>query len=242
MSEIKEMERIQQRIIQQRIYLSRKSLNSIEFEYDVLKIPLKAGEETSFELLVINHGDPTHVHFSLSRGIKDKLLIMQDKVYVIDEEKIAAIVRLPKSYAGAVAAAMAGSDSDSAKDRDRGEIFISTGYGATKRSFPVEIVEVEAGARARARVETEIVPKERGTSGERELNYVKSKTRRKFTISVDERAFLSRLVVSVSLAILFLVLLFLILHTGIFSDLPGYLFAVSLIAALLFLFIVIYNI
>ncbi|MBA5942574.1 MAG: hypothetical protein H0M93_04550 [Methanophagales archaeon] len=240
MSEIKEMERIQQRIIQQRIYLSRKSLNSIEFEYDVLKIPLKAGEETSFELLVINHGGPTHVHFSLSRGIKDKLLIMQDKVYVIDEEKIAAIVRLPKSYAGAVAAAMAGSDSDSAKDRDRGEIFISTGYGATKRSFPVEIVEVEAGARAR--VETEIVPKERGTSGERELNYVKSKTRRKFTISVDERAFLSRLVVSVSLAILFLVLLFLILHTGIFSDLPGYLFAVSLIAALLFLFIVIYNI
>ena len=70
--------------IQQKIYLSRRSLNSIEFGHEVLRIPLRAGEETSFELLVINRGEPTHVHFSLSTEIKDKLMIMQDKVYVID--------------------------------------------------------------------------------------------------------------------------------------------------------------
>jgi hypothetical protein len=69
----KEMERIQQKI-----YLSRKSLNSIEFDHEVLRIPLKAGEETSFELLVSNRGEPTHVHLSLSKEIRDKLMLMQD--------------------------------------------------------------------------------------------------------------------------------------------------------------------
>jgi len=230
--------------IQQGIYLSRNRSNSIEFEHEVLKIPLKAGEETSFELLVINHGDPTHVLFSLSNTIKDKLLIMQNKAYVIDLEKIPAIVRLPKRTA--MEGADSGSGKDRDKDRDRGEIFVSTGYGSTKRGFQVEIVEVEAGTKAGAglRVSAEMGSEEKGPRGGREVNYVKSKkpVQRKFAISVDERAFLLRLAVSASSAILFLVLLFLILHTRIFSGLPGYLFALSLIAALLFLFIVIYNI
>ncbi len=211
----KEMERIQQKI-----YLSRKSLNSIEFGHEVLRIPLKAGEETSFELRVINRGEPTHVHFSLSTGIKDKLMIMQDKVYVIDEEKIAAIVRLPKSYAGAL------------NESGTGEIFVSTGYGATKRSFAVEIVEVKK--------------KEKGEEREREeweLEDVTSKEteKKEFTISTEERVLLSRLAVSACAAIVFFVLVVLILHIGIFSDSPVYLFVSALISALLFLFIVIYN-
>jgi len=201
--------------IQQKIYLSRRSLNSIEFGHEVLRIPLRAGEETSFELLVINRGEPTHVHFSLSTEIKDKLMIMQDKVYVIDEEKIAAIVRLPKSYAGAL------------NESGTGEIFVSTGYGATKRSFAVEIVEV----------------KEKETREEWELEDVTSKEKEKkeFTISTEERVLLSRLAVSACAAIIFFVLVVLILHIGIFSDSPVYLFVSALISALLFLFIVIYN-
>ena len=201
--------------IQQKIYLSRRSLNSIEFGHEVLRIPLRAGEETSFELLVINRGEPTHVHFSLSTEIKDKLMIMQDKVYVIDEEKIAAIVRLPKSYAGAL------------NESGTGEIFVSTGYGATKRSFAVEIVEV----------------KEKETREEWELEDVTSKEKEKkeFTISTEERVLLSRLAVSACAAIIFFVLVVLILHIGIVSDSPVYLFVSALISALLFLFIVIYN-
>ena len=73
--------------IQQKIYLSRKSRNSIEFESDVLKIPLKLGDETSFEMVIINRGEPTHVHFSLGNEMEDKVMILQDKVYVIDKEK-----------------------------------------------------------------------------------------------------------------------------------------------------------
>lgn len=215
----KEMERIQQKI-----YLSRTSLNSIEFGHEVLRIPLKAGEETSFELLVINRGEPTHVHFSLSTGIKDKLMIMQDKVYVIDEEKIAAIVRLPKSYAGAL------------NESGTGAIFVSTGYGATKRSFGVEIVESKEKEKGeeREREEWELGDV---TSKEKE----KRKEKKEFAISAEERVLLSRLAVSACAAVIFFVLVVLILHIGIFSDAPSYLFVSALIAALLFLFIVIYN-
>ncbi|MBN1762882.1 MAG: hypothetical protein JW878_07410 [Methanomicrobia archaeon] len=204
--------------IQQKIYLSRKSLNSLEFEHEVLRIPLKAGEETSFELLVINRGEPTHVHFSLSKGIRDKLMLMQDKAYIIDEEKVAAIVRLPKSYAGAV---------------DKfgiGEISVSTGYGATKRSFSVEIVESR---------ESETIGEEAGT--EREVvvdTAVKEKKER--ALSTDERELLSRLAVSACAAILFFVSLE-IMH--IFSESHAYMsmFVSAVIASLIFIFVVIYN-
>lgn len=206
--------------LQQRIHLSRTGLNSIEFGHEVLKIPLRAGEETSFELLVINHGEPTHVHFSLSKEIRDKLMLMQDKVYVIDEEKIAAIVRLPKSYAGAV------------DESGRGEIFVSTGYGATKRGFAIEIVE------AKEKLEKEKEKGEESIGEERELGDVTRKEKKGLAISAEERALLSRLAVSACAAVLFAVF---ILIMGIFSESPGYLFVSALIAALLFIFVVIYN-
>lgn len=192
-------------------------MNSIEFEHEVLRIPLKAGEETSFELLVSNRGEPTHVHFSLSKEIRDRLMIMQDKVYVIDDEKIAAIVRLPKSYAGAV------------DESGRGEIFVSTGYGATKRSFSVEIVESKE----------QVSKEEEGSESGRETA---AKTGKKeLILSEDERALLSRLVVSASAAIIFFVLVVLLVHTGLFGDSPLYLFVSALIASVVFLFMVIYN-
>jgi len=149
--------------IQQRIYLGRKDLNSIEFEHEVLRIPLRAGEETSFEMHITNHGEPTHVHFSLGEEIKDNVMVLQDKVYVIDEEKIAAIVKLPKSYAGAV------------DELGSGEIFVSAGYGATKKSFFVEIVETKEKRKRKEKEEKEEV-KER--EGEQELEVVRRKEKR----------------------------------------------------------------
>jgi hypothetical protein len=199
--------------IQQRIYLSRKSLNSIEFEHGVLKIPLNVGEETSFEILIINHGKPTHVHFSLGEAMKDKIMILRDKVYVIDKEKIAAIVRLPKSYAGLVT------------ELDAGEIFVSAGYGATKKSFAVAITE--------AKEEEE----ERGE--ECELEEARIKEKKVFKVSAEERAFFQRLTVSAVAAILFFIFFFLIFY---FPSAPHiFLFISALIASLLFIFIVIYN-
>jgi hypothetical protein len=198
--------------IQQRIYLSRKSLNSIEFEHGVLKIPLNVGEETSFEMLIINHGKPTHVHFSLGEAMKDKIMILRDKVYVIDKEKIAAIVRLPKSYAGLVS------------ELDAGEIFVSAGYGATKKSFAVAITEA----------------KEEEKRGEAcELEETRIKEKKVFKVSAEERAFFLRLTVSAVAAILFFIFFFLIFY---FPSAPHiFLFISALIASLLFVFIVIYN-
>ncbi|RJS68482.1 hypothetical protein CW714_10065 [Methanophagales archaeon] len=197
--------------IQQRIFLSRNSLNSIEFEHEVLRIPLRAGEETSFEMFVINHGEPTHVHFSLSEEIKDKVMVLQDKVYVIDKEKVAAIVKLPKSYAGAVA------------ELGAGEIFISTGYGATKKSFSLDIVEVEAeeeriaGERIEGKLEEKVIEK------------------REVTVSPERLALLRRLEVStVALALL----LFFVFAVFTF---PVHSFIFALIASMIFIFIVLYN-
>ncbi len=206
--------------IQQRIYLSRKGLNSIEFEREVLRIPLKAGEETSFEMHIINHGEPTHVHFSLGEEIKDKVMILQDKVYVIDEEKIAAIVKLPKSYAGAVA------------ELGTGEIFVSAGYGATKKSFFVEIVEAKEKEKRKEKEGKE-------WEGEWELEDARRKEKKEFKVSPEERVFLLRLAVSAVAAILFFVFLFFIIYFPPSS--PFYLFVSALIASLIFIFIVIYN-
>ncbi len=202
------------RKIQQRIYLSRKRVNSIEFEHEILSIPLKAGDEMSFEILIINHGEPTHVHFSLSEEVKDKVMILQDKVYVIDEEKIAAIVKLPKSYAGAVDGGL-----------DAGNIFVSTGYGAAKKGFSVEIVEEDA--------EGEIVGGWIGESvGKKET------VETEVVISPEKKALLRRLTISTLLMALFLVFVFAVYKFS-FSGYPNFVFA--LLASMIFIFIVIYN-
>lgn len=201
--------------MQQKIYLSRKNLNSIEFEHEALRIPLKAGEETSFELLVKNHGEPTHVHLSLSKEIRDKVMLMQDKVYVIEDEKIAAIVRLPKSYAGAT---------------DKfgiGQIFVSAGYGATKRSFSVEIVESKASGTEKAETVTE-----------QESADVAKPEKKEVTLSADEREFLSHLAVSACAAVLFALFIGM---THVFHESPVYLFVSALVASIIFIFIVMYN-
>jgi len=205
--------------IQQRIYLSRKGLNSIEFEHEVLRIPLKAGYETSFELLIINHGEPTHVHFSLAEEVKDKVMILQDKVYVIDEEKVAAIVKLPKSYAGTLAAF------------GTGKIFISTGYGAAKKSFSVEIVEIEEEEeKRRGRVREKIEARaEKSEIDERRVAVA---------VSPEKIALLKRLTVSTFLTALFLFFVFVVSFS---RDFYPFNFVFALIASMIFIFIVVYN-
>ena len=206
--------------IQQRIYLSRKRVNSIEFEHEILSIPLKAGDEMSFEILIINHGEPTHVHFSLSEEVKDKVMLLQDKVYVIDEEKIAAVVKLPKSYAGAVDDGL-----------DAGNIFVSTGYGAAKKGFSVEIVEEDAEGEGYGKGTGEIVE---GWIGESVVK--KGTVETEVVISPEKKALLRRLTISTLLMALFLVFVF-----AVFSF-SGYLnFVFALLASMIFIFIVIYN-
>jgi len=202
--------------IQQKIDLSRKGRNSIEFEHNVLRIPLKLGGETSFEMLIFNHSEPTHVHFSLGDDMADKVMILQDNVYVIEEEKIAAIVRLPKSYAGTL------------EGMEAGEIFVSAGYGATKKSFLVEIEEQKIEKEVQI-IEDKV--KERAEMADTEDQRGKTVVRE---ISPERMALLRRLAVSAVAIALFLCSFSIV----IISFHP---FAFALVAAALFIFIAVYN-
>ena len=205
-------------MIQQLIYLSRRAENSIEFEHEVLRIPLNVGEETSFELRIINYGEPSHLHFSLSEEIADRVMLLQDKVYVIEEEKITAIARLPKSYAG------------TGVESGLGEITVSTGYGAVRESFMVEIVP------AKGRVKREWAEKHvtgvKVKEPKREVKavaHLQAKNKKRIRHS-------HILVTSVSTALFLLSLSIVSLSSYPFS------FIFAIIASALFLLIIVYNV
>ena len=207
-------------MIQQLIYLSRRAENSIEFEHEVLRIPLNVGEETSFELRIINYGEPSHLHFSLSEEIADRVMLLQDKVYVIEEEKITAIARLPKSYAG------------TGVESGLGEITVSTGYGAVRESFMVEIVPAKGRAK-RERAEKHVTgvnvkvkePKREAKA----VAHLQAKNKRQKRIR-------HILATSVSTALFLLSLSIVSLSSYPFS------FIFAIIASALFLLIIVYNV
>jgi len=207
-------------MIQQLIYLSRRAENSIEFEHEVLRIPLNVGEETSFELRIINYGEPSHLHFSLSEEIADRVMLLQDKVYVIEEEKITAIARLPKSYAG--------TDVESGL----GEITVSTGYGAVRESFMVEIVPTKGGAK-RERAEKHVtgvnVKAKEPKREAKAVAHLQAKNKKRIRHS-------HILVTSVSTALFLLSLSIVSLSSYPFS------FIFAIIASALFLLIIVYNV
>ena len=203
-------------MIQQLIYLSRRAENSIEFEHEVLRIPLNVGEETSFELRIINYGEPSHLHFSLGEEIADRVMLLQDKVYVIDEEKIAAIVRLPKSYAG--------TDVESGL----GEISVSTGYGAVRESFMIEIVPEQDNKKKKERVEKHVV-KVKVKEPKREPKVVTTHHR------TQKEKLIHHLLVTLVSTVLFLLSFFIV-------SLSFHPFIFAIIASALFLLIIIYNI
>ena len=205
-------------MIQQRIYLSRRAENSIEFEHEVLKIPLNVGEETSFEIRIINYGEPSHLHFSLGEEIADRVMLLQDKVYVIDEEKIAAIVRLPKSYAGV--------------ESGLGEISVSTGYGAVKESFMVEIVPEQGNnKKKKERVEKHVVNQEVKVKAKVK---VKEPKRELKVVTPQKEKLIHHLLVTLVSTVLFLLSFFIV-------SLSFHPFIFAIIASTLFLLIVIYN-
>ena len=204
-------------MIQQRIYLSRRAENSIEFEHEVLQIPLNVGEETSFEIRIINYGEPSHLHFSLGEEIADRVMLLQDKVYVIDEEKIAAIVRLPKSYAG------------TAVESGLGEISVSTGYGAVRESFMIEIVPEQDNKKKKERVEKHVVNQEVEAKVK-----VKEPKRELKVVTPQKEKLIHHLLVTLVSTALFLFSFFIV-------NLSFHPFIFAIIASALFLLIVVYN-
>ncbi|WP_135606079.1 hypothetical protein [Methanococcoides sp. NM1] len=107
----------------QQVHINRLGVNSIEFESDVVEIPLSPGGEHSFEIVIINYGSPTHVHLSASDGLQDNLTFLEDNPYVSHEEYIPVIARIP--FDGRLL--------------NKGKIFVTVGYGSKTESFTINI-------------------------------------------------------------------------------------------------------
>ncbi|MDA0525145.1 DUF7524 family protein [Methanococcoides alaskense] len=107
----------------QQVHINRLGVNSIEFETDILDIPLSPGGEQSFEIVIINYGSPTHVHLSASDDLYDNLTFLEDNPYVSHEEYIPVIARIP--YDGRLV--------------NKGKVAVTVGYGSKTESFSVSI-------------------------------------------------------------------------------------------------------
>lgn len=107
------------------VHVNRRDFNSIDFDRDEVFLPLGAGEEFSFEIAVVNHGNPVHVHFSVSESLRGYVSFLRDNPYVRFEESIPVIVRMPSF--GSVS----------------GEIFVTVGYGSYKECFTLSMGEEE---------------------------------------------------------------------------------------------------
>lgn len=107
----------------QQVHINRLGVNSIEFESEILEIPLAPGGEQSFEVVIINYGSPTHVHLSASEDLFDNLTFLEDNPYVSHEEYVPVIARIP--YNGRLV--------------NKGTISVTVGYGSKTESFSVNI-------------------------------------------------------------------------------------------------------
>lgn len=112
----------------QNVIINRQEINSIEFEKESIEIPLYPGEEETFEILITNHGSPTHIHLSVSEELKGQITFLRDNPYVLQKEYVSAVARIPQE----------------GRVLTKGQIFITAGYGSKKKGFPVQLGKVEA--------------------------------------------------------------------------------------------------
>jgi len=126
--------------MEQRVHINRNGPNSIEFDAKEMLVPLQVGGETSFEIVIKNHGMPVHIHLSASENLRKNVIFTRESQYVKGEERIPVLVRLPK-------------DSQS---QIKGEISVTTGYGAKKGSFSVSIGAAKAKEELEVSVEEEV--------------------------------------------------------------------------------------
>ncbi len=107
----------------QQVHINRLGINSIEFETDIVELPLSPGEERSFELVMINYGAPTHVNLSVSDSLRENITVLEDNPYVKHEDYIPLIARIP--YDGRL--------------YTKGQVFITVGYGSKRQGFNLNL-------------------------------------------------------------------------------------------------------
>lgn len=107
----------------QDIYIGRMSLDSIEFKYDTIEVPLYKGEDREFQLFVKNFASPTHITFLPDDAIRNYLILVPSKYHILNNEYIKIVVRIPYNAAPAA----------------EGMLYVITGYGVLKKGFKLSV-------------------------------------------------------------------------------------------------------
>ena len=107
----------------QDIYIGRQTLDSIEFKYDIVEVPLYRGEDREFQIFVKNFAAATFIHFLPDDSIKDYLILVPSKHQIRNNEYIKIVIRIPFN----------------ARPAAEGMFYVVTGYGAQKKGFKLSV-------------------------------------------------------------------------------------------------------
>jgi len=107
----------------QDIHIGRLNLDSIEFKYDTVEVPLYKGEDREFQIFVKNFAAATFIHFLPDDAIKDYLILVPSKHQIRNNEYIKIVIRVPYN----------------ARPAAEGMLYVVTGYGAQKRGFKLSV-------------------------------------------------------------------------------------------------------
>ncbi len=107
----------------QDIYIGRQSLDSIEFKYNEIEVPLYKGEDREFQIFIKNFAAPTHITFLPDDSIRDYLILVPSKHHIQNNEYVRIVIRIPYN----------------AKPTAEGTFYVITGYGAQKKGFKLSV-------------------------------------------------------------------------------------------------------
>jgi len=107
----------------QDIYIGRQSLDSIEFKYDTVEVPLYRGEDREFQIFIKNFAAPTHISFLPDESIRNYLILVPAKHHIQNNEYAKIVIRIPYN----------------AKPTAEGMFYVVTGYGAQKKGFKLSV-------------------------------------------------------------------------------------------------------
>ncbi|MBZ3935956.1 DUF7524 family protein [Methanimicrococcus blatticola] len=107
----------------QDIYIGRQNLDSIEFKYNEIEVPLYKGEDREFQIFIKNFASPTHITFLPDDSIRDYLILVPSKHHIQNNEYVRIVIRIPYN----------------AKQAAEGMFYVITGYGAQKKGFKLSV-------------------------------------------------------------------------------------------------------
>jgi len=106
----------------QQIHINRNPGIAIEFDSPEITVPIRPGNDCSFEMVISNYGNPTHVHLSADNRVRKYVKFLHENPYVANQEYMPVVVNLPAK-----------------SEWLEGEIKVATGYGAKSDTFKIFI-------------------------------------------------------------------------------------------------------